>query len=298
MARNTHQESGKVLYDTMTKSERRGYHKLRKRSQANELVISTTDKSTEITISSFESYAQQGEPHVAKDRNVTWKEVNLSKREVLCHVKGLNHVFNNGQDNVEKNQERLGKAFVENRTIVPDMILLQKNQKPVDTQTGLPKTRPVCLAKSTFNQRANDHLCMILGATIHSDPTCESISTEDNLSKVDALNAKIVKGEVNPNKLVLGSLDVQALYPSISTKAAGTIVRDRILKSEAKFDGVDYVWGLKYLALTMSNCEKVNARIQGLIPRKISKSGRKPSILSVVTDEVRERWWFPNPTLF
>ena len=95
--------------------------------------------------------------------------------------------------------------------------------------------------------------------------------------------------------MVLGSLDVQALYPSISTKAAGTIVRDRFFNSEAKFDGVDYVWVLKYLALTMSNCENVNARIQGLIPRKISKSGRKPSILSVVTDEVRERWWFPKP---
>ena len=87
MARNTHQESGKVLYDTMTKSERRGYHKLRKRSQANELVISTTHKSTEINLSSFESYAQQGEPHVAKDRKVTWKEVNKSKREVLCLIK-------------------------------------------------------------------------------------------------------------------------------------------------------------------------------------------------------------------
>ena len=80
----------------------------------------------------------------------------------------------------------------------------------------------------------------ILGAATKADPTCEAISTEDMISKMDDLNRRIQNGEVKPRRLMTGSLDVSALYPSINTKIAGRIVRDRVAKSKMQVEGVEY----------------------------------------------------------
>ena len=132
---------------------------------------------------------------------------------------------------VEENQsksarERLIRDMNEDRTIVPDLILTQENQKLVHQVTRLPKTCPVCLTRTSFNQRANDYLCHLIGAPIKSDKSAECISTEDTLSGVDRLNEKIVKEEIKPRNLIVGSLDVKALYSNINTKVAAEKVRD------------------------------------------------------------------------
>ena len=173
-----------------------------------------------MTISSRDSYRSQGETHVSKNKIASWKEIEQAKKHSLNHVFALNHIFMTGQDN-PNTVERLHRDLNEDRTIVPDLILTQKNQKPIDPETGLPKTRPVCLSRVNFNQRANDYLCQLLGAPIKADPTAEANSTEDALSKIDSLNSKLEKGQIKPRNLTLGSLDVKSLYTSINTKVAG-----------------------------------------------------------------------------
>ena len=141
----------------------------------------------------------------------------------------------------------------EDKTVIPNLILTQKNQKPIDPVTKLPKTRPVCLTRTSYNQRANDYLCWITGASIKGNPTKEAISTEDNIAGIDKLNQMIENEEIKPQDLMIGSLDVKALYTSIDTKTAGKLARDNIVKTKTKFEGIDYKRGLKYLALTMTN---------------------------------------------
>ena len=122
-----------------------------------------------------------------------------AKKQGLNHVFALNHIFKTGQDN-PSGVERLHRNLNEDRTVVPDLILTHKNQKPLDPETNLPKTRPVCLSRVNFNQRANDYLCQVLGVPIKADPTIESNSTEDALSKVNKLNSKIEKGEIKQRR--------------------------------------------------------------------------------------------------
>ena len=81
------------------------------------------------------------------------------------------------------------------------MIVQQKTHKPIDPETGLPKTRALCLASATFNQRLNGHLVTILGGCIQTEPNSEAISTEDKISKIDKLNKEISQGKINPKKL-------------------------------------------------------------------------------------------------
>ena len=49
------------------------------------------------------------------------------------------------------------------------------------------------------------------------------------------------------------------------------------------------------MALTMTPHEKVDSKIQHMLPRRKTNKNRPPSIKTVTTDEKVERWWFPTP---
>ena len=63
--------------------------------------------------------------------------------------------------------------------------------------------------------------------------------------------------------MVVRSLDVVSLSPSIDTSTAGEICRDRVKKSSVKFEGIDSKQAVIYLKVAMSPVEKVDAKIQG-----------------------------------
>ena len=86
---------------------------------------------------------------------------------------------------------------------------------------------------------------------------------------------------------------MEALYPFIDIKLAGQIIRDRIINSELKFDGIDWRWVLVYLKLTMSPLDKVENKVTGILPRELKKQGAPPSMLIVEVDQTKERWWYP-----
>ena len=160
--------------------------------------------------------------------------------------------------------------------------------------SGIPKGRPVCQARHTMNMRTSEVASDILDSISRADiEKVKVISGEDLLHSVDSLNELIRKGEVDSSKMMVGSLGVEKLYPSIDVIKAGEICRDRVLGSELNIEGIDYRWGLIYLALTATPREKVDLRLQGILPRKLSKSGKKPTILTVEKDETVERWWYP-----
>ena len=93
---------------------------------------------------------------------------------------------------------------------------------------------------------------------------------------------------------MVGSLDIESLYPSIKTKDAARICKEKIQSSSVEFQGVDYKWALTYLTLTMSPREIVDAKIQYLLPRRLHKQGPKPGISGALDKEPEERFWFPK----
>ena len=129
-------------------------------------------------------------------------------------------------------------------------------------------------------------------ATYKSEETCEVISTEDLISKVDDLNKRILDCDIDSDKIMVGSLDVKALYSSIDTKKASRICKERITKSPLTVEGIDYKWAGIYLAITMTPLEKAEAKVQGILPRRTFKGGTPPS---VKTDQQENKWWFPKP---
>ena len=290
--RNNCREDGTQLKDNVTKSERRGINKLRRRAKAGEIVISSTDKSGKLTISSMDSYLRQGAPHVAGDRKITMKEVRKTQEDVLNHTKMLSEIFMVGQDHGQTNEERLRRAMHEKSTIIPPLVLQQKDHKAI--KDGIPAVRPVCEASRTINQRMSDMLTDVLQAEYATGHTTEAISTEDFLSKIEGMNHRIRKGEIDSENLTIGSLDVAALYPSIDTKQASRICRDRLMASEMKIEGLNYTQALVYLKLTMKPAEVVDMRLQGLLPRRVTRQGPNPTLRSHLREPEKNRWWFPK----
>ena len=90
----------------MTKSEKRGKQKLAKRATNGDIVLSKSDKSTEITISSMESCIQQGEIIVSKDTPSNWNEVQKTIKVTVCHSIALTKAFNM----IKREKQRMKKA--------------------------------------------------------------------------------------------------------------------------------------------------------------------------------------------
>ena len=79
---------------------------------------------------------------------------------------------------------------MENITTVPQAYIQQKDHKAPDPITGLPKTRFICNAATTYNQRLADLANDNMRALIESDKTDEMSSTEDFVSHEEVLNKK------------------------------------------------------------------------------------------------------------
>ena len=60
-------EKGDQNNNNLTKAQRRGIAKLKKRTKAGEIVITVTDKSGKMSVSSQENYRLQGAPHTRQD---------------------------------------------------------------------------------------------------------------------------------------------------------------------------------------------------------------------------------------
>ena len=83
-----------------------------------------------------------------------------------------------GSDLGEAAKGRLRKDLHEDSSVLPNLVINQKDHKLPDPVSGPLKTRPVCrlLAPTTKD-------------LVICEPTKEALGTEDILSKVEALNA-------------------------------------------------------------------------------------------------------------
>ena len=227
--------------------------------------------------------------HVQKDIPVGIKEVDEARYITGKHMKALCNIYQPGASWGDQEETRTRRTMMEQITVIPPVVFHQKDHKP--QKQGEPQAvRGICNATTTFNQRVTDLLNDQLEAMLKSDPTDECISTEDFLYNVDLMNQKMSSGDKKA-PTIIGSLDVTNLYGSIDKRTAANLVRERALNSNMSWENIDYRWAMIYLALTLSNREIVDQKLQRLIPRRNSKSGKgKPTILTAYVDEKVERW--------
>ena len=287
------QEAREYMWDakeisSLTESEKRGLQKLTKRVDAGTIVICQTDKSGKLTAMTPEVYRKIGDVHCQGDQTVTWEDVQSAQRLLKGHLRIVNHIFRPGANTAQ--EDRVWKAKELHSTVIPVNSMLVKDHKPL-TEEGLPKTRPVCGASYSLNGEMSEWISDIMDAICQAEETDEAISGEEMRSEIDKVAEELLKsGEVPPNGVFVGSLDAEALYPSLDTNKCAQICEDRVLASKINFEGVDYSWATRYVALNMTQDEINRARLHRIIPRKKAKSGSRPTVRTWEDEEKKERW--------
>ena len=99
------------------------------------------------------------------------------------------------------------------------------------------------------------------------------------------------------NKLMVGSLDVKALYPSLHIPFAAKKIAEEFIESKIEFekDSIDtFQLGL-YLVLTFTEEELITEGLRDFCPRRINTLGRKPTITgqAYANTEKKDNIWNP-----
>ena len=126
---------------------------------------------------------------------MSWEEVEEMQKDIKCHTKGLNRVFRPGMTHGERNMERCFEAKELRTTAIPKMKLLLKDHKEKG-KDGILKTRPVCTACRSPNGELSEYLADIIDAVADTADSCEAISTEDLLSKIDRVAEELLEKEI------------------------------------------------------------------------------------------------------
>ena len=179
----------------------------------------------------------------------------------------------------------------------PILALLLKDHKEVKEGCD-PKTRPVCGASRSINGEISEWVSVILDAVNSASDPVENISTEELLSHVDDLVLRLNQDGMPSEGICVGSLDVKDLYPSLNIVESAKICGAAVKNSELEFEDVDWTWATLYIALNMQQNQINQEKLQDLVPRRVAKRGRRPTVLSAKDDEKKDRWEWKKPPKF
>ena len=201
-----------------------------------------------------------------------------------------------GEETGEHGPQRIKENMISaEKCDPPPLYALRKDHKIIkETEEKGPPTRPVCGAAAAHNGKLSHLLSMVLKEVKKLDEnSCES--TEDILSEIEELNQTTLYAQ--NEKLVVGSLDVKALYPSLDIPFTAKIVANEFLKSEVNIEkeSVDYRELGIYLILSVSEEELQRCGLREYCPTRISNRGRKPTMTGQAggKQERRDKIWNP-----
>ena len=280
--------------ENLTKDEKEGLRSLQKR---DDVIIFQTDKSSRFSADTKENYVTACSKHVEGDRVITDKEYEQLINEVNAHATMWTKILKAGELTGQLGKQRSKENMTSTEKCdPPPLYALRKDHKKHGDPVIGPPTRPVCGATAAHNGKLSHLLSMLLKEVKRGDDdSCES--TEDIMAEIENVNRRNENTLLADEKLVVASLDVRALYPSLDVGFAAGIVADELYKSEVNFEpesiDVDEL-GL-YLVLTTDEEDLSRSGIRECCPTRRSKRGRKPSITGQAgsSQDRRESMWIP-----
>ena len=271
-----------------------GLKKLQERIRKKEIVCFSTDKSGRWSCDTPENYKNACMAQLADDDKtptISIEEHNESEKIMNAEARSLLMML--GVDD-DKNGERLRKVVSAKGVKIPPFYGTRKDHKTVPAamkEIG-PKVRPVCGAEDCVTRRLSYILCLIGSHLIDSPTHCDS--TVDLLEEIENVNKS---GRVKDH-MIIGSLDVDALYPSLDVEKCSEVFRQKLFSSELRFEGMEWKDIALYLKYHMS---EIDLRTEGVwkhCPRRRRKGGNEPSFTASGVDKDKKKrfgpWIFPR----
>ena len=110
-----------------------------------------------------------------------------------------------------------------------------------------------------------------------AEDTVYAVSTEDVLNVLEDAEEEV---ERLGDKVVVGSADVKALYPSLDAVTTAKICGDLVARSGVKVKGFKPEDAALYIAATHTQEEIDEAGLTNLIPKRRHHKGARPGVTS------------------
>ena len=265
--------------ENLDKKQNLGLERLKQRAKSSEIVIFPTDKSSSLSVDTPTNYVTSMQKHYQNMPEITTVEYE--------HVEKLLNSHMTAWFNILGGSERLCRNYQATNNDTPPLYGLRKDHKQFNDLKLGPPTRPVCGAIVSCNNRISYFLSQILKPlTKSSSETCDS--TEDLLHRI-----KVCNETEDLAGCVVGSMDVEALYPSIDVEFAVEKCCELIYDSDLQFENVDTEELGLFLKLIVPDEELKRHNIHQFCPLKKSKRGRPPTITSSGIDKNADKRWGP-----
>ena len=225
---------------------------------------------------SKENYIEGMRVHHQDMEKTTDKEYGEIEKQLNAHITAWANIFGM--------TARTKHSFVATNNMVSPLYGLRKDHKSAEDVIKGPPLRPVCGAVVGNNRRISHFLSTILRPVIAFSPdVCDS--TDDMLSRVERCNGEDL------STCVLGSMDVEALYPSIDVAFAVDRCTELIRESQIKFTNVDADELGLFLMFNDTEENLIEIDILKYCPKRNSNKGRPPkfSAVSLVPND-SQRW--------
>ena len=277
-------------WSNLTEEERNGLEKLHQRVSEKEIVCTVTDKSGRWSCDTLMNYKEGCEKLVedgGKTPMITIEEHNEAEHEMNCHALALLRMLGLS-DGAAGN--RMRQAMTADGCQIAPLYGLRKDHKPMsdDVEERLrgPKMRPVCGARDSLTKRTSYILCKILTPLIEGETHCNA--TTDLKKCVNEVN----KNEVNES-WVVGSLDVDSLYPSLDIPKCVDVVKRRLMQSNIQFEKLQWKEIAMYLRFNMPLAEAESSNFAVYLPTR--RFRRRPPLFtrsgSMLNPKVRHQPW-------
>ena len=191
-------------------------------------------------------------------------------------------------------KDRIRHANTTTGCVIAPFYALRKDHKNVEVgrEAEGPKTRGVCGARDCLTMRLSHLLSQVLRELIpHNDTHCDS--TEDLLAEIEKVNNT---NRVNPRWKV-GSLDIEALYPSLDIPKCAEIVTKMLYESEIKVKNIKWKEVMLYIRHMWNDDQIRDKNLFEYCPRRRTLRGRPPTFQSSGSDlheEDRFKSWVFN----
>ena len=194
-----------------------------------------------------------------------------------------------------KSADRLRNAIVADGVKIPPFYGMRKDHKKVsigEEEAG-PRVRPVCGAEDCVTKRVSYILCLLLSPLILEEGT-HCWATDDLIAEFEKVNEE---GSVDED-CVIGSLDVDALYPFLDIDRCARVVAGKLFDSDLRFEKLNWREIALYLRFHLSDEEISAEGLEGVCPRRKTHLGRPPTFVSsgsaAGSDERYGPWFFPR----
>ena len=222
------------------------------------------------------------QPHIEADCTINDAQLRKCIQECNGTAAILSRIFNlckSHQQDDNTGQDRVRQALKQDLAMAPPYTYgLRKDHK----NTTEPPLRPVCGASTAPNNIVSHMLAQVLKRVAEEVEGDRSVSsTEEMIAIISKVNKGIRDTNIERRQEVcVGSMDVKALYPSITKEWVVKILKLQLMNTPVNFKNINWNEAALYIAVSYTPDEIDAEGLKDVIHKRRYSRGQKPGLTS------------------